>query len=130
MKPFNPLLPVTNFVASVLVLLPIPRLFHPWNIGNCIFAIWTSVSCIIHGINAILSRWTDGADNIAPVWCDIGRKLRSTFWIVVLFIYCNSNEVANRFKYRPSCLHLCDLHSPVQHNTHARLCRKDEETSE
>ena len=35
------------------------------------FAMWTLLSCLLVAINT--SVWKDNADNVAPIWCDIGE---------------------------------------------------------
>lgn len=74
MDPTYPLAPIANFVACVLVLLP---LFSTsirsgsWNVAVTMFVIWTVLASIIDGVNAII--WFDNVDDVAPVWCDISE---------------------------------------------------------
>ena len=70
MDPTYPLVPIANFICLFLVTLALfVTAGRPWNIGVCMFAIWTALSCLITGVNTIL--WRDNFDNVAPVWCDI-----------------------------------------------------------
>ena len=72
MDPTYPLVPTANFLSFFLVLLTLYALAsRPWNIGACMFAMWTLLSCLLVAINT--SVWKDNTDNVAPIWCDIGE---------------------------------------------------------
>lgn len=79
MDPTYPLAPIANFVACVLVLLP---LFSTsirsgsWNVAVTLFVLWTVLASIIQGVNAII--WSDNVDDVAPVWCDISKHSQTT----------------------------------------------------
>lgn len=70
MDPTYPLVPIANLVSCFLVVLALlGTASRPWNIGVCMFAIWTALSCINTAVNTIV--WKDNVENVAPVWCDI-----------------------------------------------------------
>ncbi|KAH8108401.1 GPCR fungal pheromone mating factor [Phellopilus nigrolimitatus] len=73
MDPSYPLLPLVNFLCAFLVLLPLRSLFTHWNTGVWMYAVWVSLSCLAHAVNAIV--WRDNADVVAPVWCDISVRI-------------------------------------------------------
>ncbi|KAI0314141.1 GPCR fungal pheromone mating factor [Amylostereum chailletii] len=65
-----PLVPVLNFAAVVVVMIPFliaPRkLCRPHMVA---FAAWVIVFSGSQGVGAIV--WYNNADNVAPVWCNI-----------------------------------------------------------
>lgn len=71
MDPTYPTVPIVNFVAFVLVLIPLSTatVRRSWNIGLFAYASWIASVCFCTGINSIL--WSSNVKNIAPVWCDI-----------------------------------------------------------
>ena len=61
---------VTNLIFAILILVPLPWLLTRHSIvGVWMYAIWVSLGCILHGINALI--WGDNVRIVAPVWCDI-----------------------------------------------------------
>lgn len=71
-----PLVPVINIAFCLLVLLPLPWLLRRWNVGVWMYAIWISIGCLMHGINAIV--WKDNVQIMGPVWCDICKQTRNS----------------------------------------------------
>ncbi|PFH48839.1 hypothetical protein AMATHDRAFT_148990 [Amanita thiersii Skay4041] len=64
---------VFSFLSFFLCLTPLPWHIQAWNAGTCAFMIWTSISCLIRFVNALV--WRGSVANVAPVWCDISSKL-------------------------------------------------------
>ena len=66
----------TVFSAIGLVLSLIPLWWHleSWNIGTCMYMVWTALACLVHFVDSIV--WSGNAINWAPVWCDIGTFRR------------------------------------------------------
>lgn len=62
----------TVFSAIGLVLSLIPFWWHleSWNVGTCMFMIWTALACLVFFVDSIL--WSGNTTNWAPVWCDFG----------------------------------------------------------
>ncbi|KAJ3559563.1 hypothetical protein NM688_g264 [Phlebia brevispora] len=71
--PSYPAYPILAFLASALVLVPLPWHLQAWNAGTCLYMIWTSISCFNLALNSVL--WHDNAINFAPVWCDISSRV-------------------------------------------------------
>lgn len=72
MDPTYPLLPIVNWIAFVLVLLPLTTsIRRAWNVGVISFSLWIASQCLFRGVNTIV--WADNVNNIAPVWCDISK---------------------------------------------------------
>ncbi|KAI0698259.1 GPCR fungal pheromone mating factor [Cytidiella melzeri] len=70
----NPLaFPTIALLSSILVLVPLPWQLEAWNIGTCLYMIWTSLACLNFGINSII--WRADAINRAPIWCDISSRI-------------------------------------------------------
>lgn len=71
MDPTYPLVPIANFIACVLVVVP---LFHMvttrfWNTGVYLFALWVFLTSFSFAVNTIV--WSNDVKDRAPVWCDI-----------------------------------------------------------
>lgn len=74
MDPTYPLVPIANFLACILVLSSMSKnMFQSWNIGACSFAIWVIIMALIVAVDSII--WADNVDNVAPIWCDIGKRI-------------------------------------------------------
>ena len=73
LDPTYPSVPIFNFLAFLLVLLPLPWQLHSWNIGTCMFSLWTAACCFIIFLNTVI--WKDNTNNSAPVLCDICKFL-------------------------------------------------------
>ncbi|KAI0314140.1 GPCR fungal pheromone mating factor [Amylostereum chailletii] len=74
MDPTYPLVPILNFVAAFLTLLPLlinPKMLR--NVGVTMLAIWLLSLEIIQGVDAVV--WSDHANDVAPVWCDIASHV-------------------------------------------------------
>ena len=54
----------------VLSLIPLGWHLESWNVGICMFMIWTALGCLVYFVDAIV--WSGNVVNWAPVWCDIG----------------------------------------------------------
>ena len=79
-----PLIPCINFLSAVLVLISIiPRsIQRPRNAGLLMLALWVFIASLLRGINAIV--WSNTAQDIAPVFCDICQLLS---YLVTLLMY-------------------------------------------
>ncbi|KAI0312767.1 STE3-like pheromone receptor [Amylostereum chailletii] len=73
MDPTYPLFPIFAFLGFLMTLVPLPWHLHAWNSGTCFFMFWTSLSCLIQFINALV--WHNNILNVAPVYCDITTKI-------------------------------------------------------
>ena len=60
------------FAVFGLILSLIPLRWHleSWNVGTCMFMIWTALGCLVGFVDAVV--WNGNVVNWAPVWCDIG----------------------------------------------------------
>ncbi|KAF7300104.1 Pheromone receptor Rcb2 B44 [Mycena kentingensis (nom. inval.)] len=76
--PYDPLmkyeLPIGAFVATALVLLPLPWHWRARNVPTLSIIAWLFVSNIIIGVDSIV--WADSIAIRIPVWCDISTKIR------------------------------------------------------
>ncbi|KAJ7930532.1 Rcb2.42 [Mycena leptocephala] len=68
----HPELAFGAFLASVLVLVPLPWHYRARNTTTLSMLTWLFVSNIAYGINAII--WSGRLDEVVPVWCDIVTK--------------------------------------------------------
>lgn len=72
MDPTYPLVPFANFIACVLVVLPVFHMLkRSWNTGVIAFAFWIFLLSLQTAVNTIV--WSDDAKDISPVWCDISK---------------------------------------------------------
>ena len=62
----------TVFSGFGFILSVVPLYWHleSWNVGTCMYMIWTALACLVHFVDSIV--WSGNAINWAPVWCDIG----------------------------------------------------------
>lgn len=73
MDPTYPLVPIANFIACALVVIPLIHLVtRSWNTGVYVFALWTFLSSLSYAVNTIV--WADDDTDRAPVWCDICKR--------------------------------------------------------
>lgn len=73
MDPTYPLVPIANFLACVLVVIPLAHMLtRPWNTGVYVFALWTLLSSLSTAINTLV--WSNDIKDRAPVWCDICKS--------------------------------------------------------
>ena len=63
-------LSVGAFIATVLVLVPLPWHWRARNVATLSMIVWLFVSNVIYGVNSII--WAGSVSNSAPVWCDVG----------------------------------------------------------
>lgn len=78
MDPRYPLAPVANFIAVLLVLLPLScARRRPQNIGVLTYALWVLIDALTVGIDSVI--WHNNVKDVAPVWCDIGEHYYSLF---------------------------------------------------
>jgi pheromone a factor receptor len=65
-----------GFIFSV-----VPLYWHleSWNVGTCMYMIWTALGCLVHFVAAIV--WDGNAINWAPVWCDIASRIQVGLWV-------------------------------------------------
>jgi hypothetical protein len=66
-------LPIGAFVASFLVLVPLPWHWRARNVPTLSLIAWLFISNMTYAINAVI--WADSIDIVAKVWCDIGEQL-------------------------------------------------------
>ena len=127
MDPTFPLVPIMNFLAALLVCLPtLSSAIHSgsWNVAVLSFAFWTTLSCIIMGINSII--WSDNVRDVAPVWCDISKSNKTGrdtwYWLFDVNVCSNSSRLFEW--HRRSCLHIrTDAHSVSYRSLReGRLC--------
>ena len=87
MDPTFPLVPLLNFICAILTLSPLyVHTFRSksWNIPIFAISLWTSVECIITGVNATI--WSNNVQDVAPVWCDICKSMLITLILCVCLI--------------------------------------------
>lgn len=70
MKAVNNLYSVFSAIGFFLSVVPLYWHLEAWNVGTCMFMIWTAIGCLINFVSSIV--WDGNAINWAPVWCDIG----------------------------------------------------------
>ncbi|KAJ7908603.1 Rcb2.42 [Mycena leptocephala] len=67
-------LPVGTFIASFLVLVPLPWHWRARNVPTLSIIAWLFFSNIMLGVNSII--WADSVRVTAQVWCDIATKFQ------------------------------------------------------
>lgn len=61
---------VFSAIGLVLSLIPLWWHLESWNVGTCMFMIWTALACLVYFVDSVV--WSGNTINWAPVWCDIG----------------------------------------------------------
>ncbi len=69
-----PITPIGNFIGVVLALLPLISQIRKLNLAVWGYALWIAVMCFQNFVNSII--WHDNVNIVAPVWCDIGERMR------------------------------------------------------
>ncbi|KAJ7182510.1 fungal pheromone STE3G-protein-coupled receptor [Mycena crocata] len=69
----HPELAIGAFLASSLVLVPLPWHWRARNIATLSMIAWLFVANLTYAINSII--WADNLNVVVPVWCDIVTKL-------------------------------------------------------
>jgi pheromone a factor receptor len=60
---------VFSGIGFILTVIPLYWHLESWNVGTCMYIIWTALACLVHFVDSII--WSGNAINWAPVWCDI-----------------------------------------------------------
>lgn len=66
----HPELAVGAFLASALVLVPLPWHWRARNTATLSIIAWLFVENLTYAINTLI--WSGSVDEVVPVWCDIG----------------------------------------------------------
>ncbi|KAJ7189820.1 putative pheromone receptor [Mycena pura] len=62
-----------SFLGLVLSLIPLRWHLEAWNVGTCMFMIWTALGNLIFFINSIV--WSGNVIDWSPTYCDISTHL-------------------------------------------------------
>ena len=68
---------VFSGIALVLSIIPLWWHLPSWNVGTCMYMIWTALACLVYFVNSVV--WNGNVINWAPVWCDIGTFGNASF---------------------------------------------------
>ncbi|EIW84608.1 STE3-like pheromone receptor [Coniophora puteana RWD-64-598 SS2] len=60
------------FIGFACVTVPLPWHMESWNVGTCMYMIWTGLACLNLFINSVV--WSHDVLDKAPVWCDISTR--------------------------------------------------------
>ena len=60
---------VFSGIGFLISVVPLYWHLESWNVGTCMYMIWTALACLVHFVDSIV--WSGNAINWAPVWCDI-----------------------------------------------------------
>jgi len=66
----NTVFSVFSGIGFFLAVVPLYWHLEAWNVGTCMYMIWTALACLVSFVDSIV--WNGNAINWAPVWCDIG----------------------------------------------------------
>ncbi|KAF9647221.1 pheromone receptor, partial [Thelephora ganbajun] len=75
----NTVFTVFSGIGFVLSVVPLWWHLESWNVGTCMYMIWTALACLVHFVNSIV--WRGNVVNWAPVWCDINTRLQIAFLV-------------------------------------------------
>ncbi|KAF7312246.1 Pheromone B alpha 1 receptor [Mycena indigotica] len=69
------------FIGFVLSFIPLPWHLQAWNVGTCLYMIWTGLACLTLFVNSII--WHNNMLDWAPVWCDISTHFMNGFNLAI-----------------------------------------------
>lgn len=64
---------VFSGIGFILAVVPLYWHLESWNVGTCMYMIWTALGCLVFFVDSIV--WSGNAINWAPVWCDIASRI-------------------------------------------------------
>jgi pheromone a factor receptor len=85
MPAFNTVFSVFSGIGFIISVVPLYWHLETWNVGTCMYMIWTALACLVHFVDSIL--WNGNAINWAPVWCDIASRIQLA--VAVAWPACN-----------------------------------------
>jgi pheromone a factor receptor len=65
---------VFSGIGFVLAVVPLYWHLEAWNVGTCMYMIWTALACLVHFVDSII--WNGNAINWAPAWCDFSIRIK------------------------------------------------------
>ena len=65
----NTVFTVFSGIGIIISIIPLWWHLESWNVGTCMYMIWTALACLVHFVDSII--WNGNVINWAPVWCDI-----------------------------------------------------------
>jgi len=74
MTAINTAFSVFSAIGFILAIVPLYWHLESWNVGTCMYMVWTALACLVHFVDSIL--WNGNAINWAPVWCDIAIRIQ------------------------------------------------------
>ncbi|KAF7312806.1 Pheromone B alpha 1 receptor [Mycena kentingensis (nom. inval.)] len=69
------------FIGFVLSFIPLPWHLEAWNVGTCLYMLWTGIACLILFINSIV--WHNNVIDWSPTWCDISTHYMNGFNLAI-----------------------------------------------
>ncbi|KAJ7153329.1 pheromone B alpha 1 receptor [Mycena filopes] len=69
------------FVGFVISFIPLPWHLETWNVGTCLYMIWTGLACLVFFIDSIV--WNGNIGNWSPTWCDMSTHFLNGFNLAV-----------------------------------------------
>ncbi|KAJ7035381.1 STE3-domain-containing protein [Mycena alexandri] len=70
-----------SFLGFVLSFIPLPWHLEAWNVGTCLYMIWTGLACLVFFINSIV--WNGNIIDWSPAWCDISTHFLNGYNLAV-----------------------------------------------
>jgi len=74
MTAVNTAFTVFSGIGVVIAVVPLYWHLESWNVGTCMYMIWTALACLVHFVDSIV--WSGNAINWAPAWCDISVRIQ------------------------------------------------------
>ncbi|KAJ7055539.1 STE3-domain-containing protein [Mycena amicta] len=69
------------FIGFVLSFIPLPWHLEAWNVGTCLYMIWTGVACLVLFVNSIV--WQNNVIDWSPTWCDLSTHFMNGFNLAI-----------------------------------------------
>ncbi|KAJ7909596.1 pheromone receptor [Mycena leptocephala] len=69
------------FLGFLCSSIPLPWHLEAWNIGTCLYMIWTALACLVFFIDSII--WSGNMIDWSPTWCDISTHFLNGFNVAI-----------------------------------------------
>nr|GAT61196.1 pheromone B alpha 1 receptor [Mycena chlorophos] len=69
------------FIGATISFIPLAWHLEAYNVGTCMYMLWTGFACIILGVDSIV--WKDNVLDLAPRWCDFSTHFLNGYNLAI-----------------------------------------------
>ncbi|KAJ7636804.1 pheromone B alpha 1 receptor, partial [Roridomyces roridus] len=70
-----------SFIAFLISFIPLPWHLEAWNVGTCMFMLWSGLANLVLFIDSII--WNGNMIDWSPTWCDISTHFLNGFNLAI-----------------------------------------------